>query len=111
MKLLIVGSRGITHFSLSEHIPQGVELIISGGADGVDALAEQYADTHKLSKLILRPQYNRYGRAAPIKRNEQMVAVADAILVIWDGASRGTKYTIDYAKKTGKPVTVILADI
>ena len=40
MKLLIVGSRSITDYDISPHIPAETELIISGGANGVDTLAE-----------------------------------------------------------------------
>ena len=107
MKLLIVGSRGITDFDLSPYIPKEVDTIISGGAEGVDSLAEQYADLHRLSKYILRPRYDVYGRAAPIKRNEKMVEMAEAVLVIWDGHSRGTQFTLNYAKKLGKTVTLV----
>lgn len=107
MKLLIAGSRGITDFDLSIHIPDGVNLIISGGAKGIDTLAEQYADSHGIEKLIVRPQYDKYGRAAPIKRNEKMVELCDAVLAIWDGTSRGTAYTLDYARKKGKKIIQI----
>ena len=107
MKLLIAGSRGIKAFDLSEYIPKETKLIISGGAGGVDALAEKYADEHKISKLILRPQYALYGKGAPLKRNEEMVDIADFVLVIWDGASRGSRYTIEYAKKKNKNVRVV----
>ena len=110
MRLLIAGSRGITEFNLDEYVPEETELIISGGASGIDTLAELYADRRKLSKLILRPKYNRYGRLAPLKRNEQMVELCDAALIIWDGYSRGTKYTLDYAKKVGKKVILIKVD-
>jgi len=108
MKLLIVGSRNIKNFSLSEHVSSKVTLIISGGANGIDRLAEEYADIHRISKLILRPDYARYGKAAPLKRNEEMVALADEVLVIWDGASKGTKYTADFAKKKNKPLTLLV---
>ena len=107
MKLLIVGSRSITDFDLSPYVSADVDTIISGGAGGVDTLAEQYADTHRLSKYIIRPQYNRYHRAAPLKRNEQMVNMADEILIVWDGQSKGTQHTIKYAKKTNKKLTII----
>ena len=107
MKLLIVGSRSITDFDLSPYIPDDVELIISGGANGVDALAEEYADKHRISKLILRPQYKLYHRGAPLKRNDRMVELCDKVLVIWDGVSRGTKHTIDYANMLGKPVEIV----
>ncbi len=107
MKLLIVGSRSITDFDLSPYIPSDIETIISGGAYGIDSLAEQYADLHCLSKYIIRPRYDLYGRAAPIKRNEQMVDMADAVLVIWDSHSKGTQYTLKYAKKKNKPITLV----
>ena len=108
MKLLIAGSRGINKFDLEEYIPEETDLIISGGADGIDSLAEKYADAHRISKLILRPRYDLYGRAAPLKRNETMVDLSDYILVIWDGKSKGTKHTIEYAEKHNKPIKTIL---
>ena len=107
MKLLIVGSRSITDFDLSPYITAEVDTVISGGADGIDSLAERYADLHLLTKYIIRPRYDLYGRAAPLKRNEQMVDMADAVLIIWDGISKGTLYTLNYAKKMNKPIMLV----
>ena len=107
MKLLIVGSRSITDFDLSPYISEDVDTVISGGACGIDCLAEKYADLHRLSKYIIRPRYDLFGRAAPLKRNEQIVDMADAVLVIWDGCSKGTQYTLKYAKKKNKPITLV----
>ena len=107
MKLLIAGSRSITDFDLSPYIPADVDEIISGGAPGIDTLAEKYADDHKLSKHILRPRYHLYKRGAPIKRNEEMIALADRVLVIWDGKSRGAGSTIKCAEKLQKPIQII----
>lgn len=110
MRILIVGSRSIEEFDLSKYVPKSTELIISGGASGVDLIAEKYADKNKISKLILRPKYELYGRAAPLKRNEIMVDLADEVLIIWDGKSRGTKYTADYAVKKNKKVKLIIVE-
>ena len=110
MKLLIAGSRSINDFDLSQYVPKETELIISGGAGGIDTVAEEYADRYKISKLILRPQYSRYGKGAPIKRNEVMVELADRVLVIWDGKSKGAKHTADYAKSLNKDVRIVIAD-
>lgn len=107
MKLLIVGSRSIKDFDLSIYVDEGVDLIISGGAKGIDTLAENYADKNGISKLILRPDYKHYGKAAPIIRNKLMVDISDALIVVWDGKSKGTKHTIDYAQKVNKPLTVL----
>lgn len=107
IKIAVIGSRNITAFDLSDYIPADCGLIISGGAKGVDTLAEQYALAHRIETMILKPDYERFGRGAPLKRNEIMVQQADSVLAVWDGKSRGTKYTIEYAKKQGKPVQVI----
>ena len=107
MKILIAGSRSIEEFDFSPLIPKDTTLIISGGAKGIDALAEKYADKHKISKLILLPQYNLYGKAAPLKRNEMMVDIADMVIVVWDGRSRGTKYTLQYATKKNKNIMLV----
>lgn len=108
MKLLIAGSRNLKDLDISPHIPEGTDFIISGGAVGIDTLAEKYADKHNLSKLILRPKYNIYGKAAPLKRNNEMVELADYVLVFWDGVSRGTKHTIDYANKLDKDIKIVM---
>ena len=107
MKILIAGSRGICDFDLSEYIPEDVELIISGGASGVDSIAEQYADRQRISKLVLRPDYKRYGKGAPLIRNKMMVDIADTVIIIWDGKSRGTKFTLEYARSIQKNIVLI----
>ena len=107
MKLLIAGSRSILEFDLSPHVPDGVDMIISGGACGIDRIAEKYADDKRISKIIMRPDYKRFGKGAPLKRNEQMVDMCDEVLIIWDGKSKGARYTEEYARKRGKIVRVI----
>ncbi len=107
MKICVVGSRSITSFDLAPYIPREAKLIITGGAKGIDALAEEYADKIGLSKLIIRPNYRRYGRAAPLLRNEEMIDMADMVLAVWDGKSKGCEYSIRYAENTGKKILVV----
>ena len=57
--------------------------------------------------LILLPNYKKYGKYAPLKRNEYMVNFADEVLIVWDGVSRGTSYTVNYAQKLGKSIRII----
>ncbi len=99
MKVMIAGSRGI-NIDIDQYIPEDTTLIISGGAIGVDTAAERYADKMGISKIIVRPDYKKYGKVAPLIRNKTMVDMADIVIAIWDGRSRGTKDTIDYAIKT-----------
>lgn len=107
MKLAIIGSRSITSYPLEGVIPAGVTEIISGGARGVDAIARQYAMDNSIPFTEIRPDYARYGRGAPLRRNEEIVARADMVLAIWDGQSRGTAYTIAQCNQSGKPVMVL----
>ena len=110
MNVLVAGSRSIKNFDISPYIPTETELIIAGGADGIDKIAEEYADKHRISKLILRPDYEKYKKAAPLKRNEKMVELADRVLIIWDGKSKGSRYTEKYARSLGKPTELILTE-
>lgn len=110
MKVLISGSRSIENFDISKFIPKETELIICGGAKGIDHIAEKFSDDRKISKLILRPRYDLFGRSAPLRRNETMVELADMVIVIWDGKSKGSKYTIDYTKKKNKALKIIVVE-
>ncbi len=44
MKLLIVGSRSIKNIDIAPYVPESVDTIISGGADGIDSLAALLSD-------------------------------------------------------------------
>lgn len=106
MKVAIVGSRSLINVEISKYIPENVTEIISGGAIGIDTLAEEVTDKRKISKSIIRPEYDKYGRKAPLIRNKEIVERAELVIAFWDGKSRGTKFTIDYAKKLNKKIKV-----
>ena len=107
MKLAIIGSRHIKDFDLELVVPKTVTCIISGGAAGIDTIARVYAQKHNIELIEFFPEYYLYGRSAPIIRNKLIAQEADAVLAIWDGVSKGTAFTISFAKKIGKPVTII----
>ena len=109
MKIAIVGSRKLTVRNIGDYITVCDE-IISGGAVGVDACAAAYAREKGIGLVEILPDYSRYGRAAPIVRNKEIVDRADAVLAFWDGKSKGTASVIQYAKKKGKPCEVILCE-
>ena len=107
MKIAVVGSRGITVQDIGKYIGQAEE-IISGGAVGVDACAAEYARQNGIKLTEFLPQYELYGRAAPIVRNRQIVDYADRVVVFWDGSSRGSLSVIKYAEKMRKSCEIIL---
>lgn len=108
MKLAIIGSRGLWVENLGDYLPPGVTEIVSGGAKGIDTCAREYAREHGLKLTEFLPDYPRYGRGAPLKRNLEIIAYADQVLAFWDGKSPGTKYVIDQCNKYKKKVTVHL---
>lgn len=91
MKAAVIGSRNISINNLDDYIPDDVTEIISGGARGVDTCAKKYALSHNIKLTEFYPEYDKYGKAAPIKRNLLIIDSADIVIALWDGRSRGTK--------------------
>ena len=106
MTVAVVGSRNLTVRDLGQYLPAGVTQIVSGGAKGVDQCARAYAQEKNIPLLECLPDYPKYGRAAPLRRNEEIVRSADLVLAFWDRRSRGTLYTIRFARKIGVGVRI-----
>lgn len=103
MKVAVIGSRSITNIDIERYIPKGITLLITGGAIGIDTVAEKYADRKHIKKQIFFPDYSRFGKSAPLMRNKLIVDNADIVIALWDGVSAGTNYTVKYAERIGKP--------
>ena len=106
MKVGVIGSRGLTVDNLEQYLPEDTTEIVSGGAKGIDTCAREYALSHDIKLTEFLPEYSRYGRGAPLKRNLQIIEYADVVIAFWDGKSKGTKYVIDNCKKQGVQVDV-----
>ena len=108
MRVAIVGSRGLSVTNLEKYLPDGVSEIVSGGAKGIDTCAKEYAQTSGVPLTEFLPEYEKYGKSAPLKRNITIIEYADLVLAFWDGASHGTKYVIDNCKRRGIPIKVFV---
>ena len=109
MKIAIIGSRKIKNPDIEKFVSADDE-IVSGGAVGVDSAAAKFAKEQGLKLTEFLPQYEKYGRAAPIIRNREIVDYAEKVVAFWDGRSRGTLSVIEYAQKTGKPCEIVLCE-
>ena len=109
MKVAVIGSRNVKDIDISRYISD-IEEIVSGGATGVDTCTAEYAQKNGIKLTVFLPRYERYGRAAPIVRNKEIVDYADKILAFWNGTSKGTLSVIKYAEKVGKPCKIILCE-
>ncbi len=107
MKVAIIGSRNLFIEDFTKYIPPKTTEIVSGGARGIDKCAEKYARQRNLKLTVFMPDYDKYGKSAPIIRNREIVNYADSVVAFWDGKSSGTKNVIDVCKKLGKTFCVI----
>ena len=130
MKVIVAGSRHITDYQLVSSVitntiqKYNIEVteIVSGCANGVDALGEQWAlengikvepmpaewdDITVPNALIKTNKWDKeYNARAGFQRNERMAEYGDALIAIWDGRSRGAKDMIKCATKHGLFVLV-----
>ena len=106
MKVAVIGSRNIEVEDVGKYLPRGVTELISGGARGVDSAVRRYAVAEGIPLTEILPDYARYGRGAPLRRNEAIVARADLVVALWDGSSRGTAHVIALCRRLGRPVEI-----
>ena len=105
MKTIIAGSRACTnpaHLELAlEKCGWTPTSVISGGAKGADTLGENWARENQIPLQIIPADWNAFGKAAGHIRNSEMAQKAEALIVLWDGRSPGTRNMIETAKKRG----------
>lgn len=106
MKAAVIGSRSIRIENLGNYLPKNVTEIISGGAVGVDTCAREYANSKSIKLTEFLPDYNKYGRSAPLRRNIEIIENADFVLAFWDGASKSTAFVIKNCREKGVPIRV-----
>jgi hypothetical protein len=113
MKVIIAGSREIDDYNLLleavANAGYDITAVVSGGAKGVDALGERFAEECGLPVYKFPAHWEQYGRAAGPIRNETMAKFGDALIAIWDSKSRGTKHMIDRATAHGLKVHIELS--
>lgn len=114
MKLAIVGTRnpGVNYqewekLLLDKINPDEIQMIISGGAKGVDTYAKLFAARHHKPYMEFAPQYSVYGRYATLKRNTQIVREASTVIAFPSAESRGTYHSIKEAQRFGRRVIVV----
>jgi len=125
MKVAIVGDRNVfDHHLIDKAIKQSgfdITEVVSGGAKGVDSLAERWASDHGVPCKVFKADWNnisvpgaviktnkwhkKYNANAGFDRNQQIVDYADAVIAIQpNGPTSGTQDTVKKTKKTNKPL-------
>lgn len=107
----IVGSRVFEDYEFFDSIVrtkvQPDDLIVSGGARGVDSFAQRWAKEHGHSILIHYPDYSRKGSGATFARNRRIVEDSDLILAFYAKGrfqQGGTANTAKWARELNVPL-------
>lgn len=108
MKVAVIGSRNLVVNNLEDYLPKNTIEIVSGGAKGIDSCAKLYAIKNNIKLTEFLPQYSKYGKKAPLIRNQLIIDYADCVFAFWDGTSRGTKFVINACRKQGKPLRLFM---
>jgi hypothetical protein len=86
-------------------------ILIHGMARGADRLAHEVAEELGLEIRPCPAEWEKYGKAAGIIRNRQMLAEdkPDLVLAFHPNLAeaRGTKHMVEVARKAGVPVEII----
>lgn len=112
MNIGIVGSRNFKNLdkvtAMVRDLLNDDDVVISGGARGVDSTAEKAARERGLEVIIYRPDWKKHGKRAGFLRNKKIVDKSDTIVAFWDGESKGTVLTMDLAEKNNKRLELVL---
>lgn len=112
MKVIISGSRTYNDKTLIwktlDESKFPITELISGGAQGVDLIGEEWAHSKNIPVKTYKPHYAiENPKYAPLIRNADMAQVGEALIAIWKDNSRGTAHMIKCMTDLGKPVEVI----
>jgi len=106
MKTIIAGGRDFKDFQyleacISEVLLYGwnISTVISGAAKGADNLGEAWALSFDIRVQKFPANWEKYGKGAGPRRNEEMAKEAEALIAFWDGESKGTRDIISRALK------------
>ena len=113
MKLIIAGSRTlkpsvkeIASVVYANRI--AITQVVSGTAGGVDRCGEAYAVAADQPIKRFPADWDTYGKAAGHIRNKKMAEYADALLLIWDGKSKGSANMKTNMQKLNKPIYEVI---
>ena len=116
-KVIVAGSRNFNDYNLmSKKLNYYFQnrndiVIVSGTCYGADKLGEKYAKEHNLGLLQFPADWNKYGKSAGYRRNEQMHKFISQFenrgcVCFWDGSSKGTQHNFKLAEQFKTPLRI-----
>ena len=114
MRTIIAGSRSIIDLkyivAAVKESTFDISVIIEGEANGVDVLVWRYGMINNIPVEPFLAKWNEFGKSAGYKRNVEMANNAEALILVWDGKSKGSKHMLDVAKTKGLKTFVYIPE-
>ena len=79
----------------------GISEVVCGMAKGIDETGRYWGESARVPVKQFPADWDAHGKAAGPIRNKQMAEYADALILIWDGKSRGSASMLRLAKDAG----------
>lgn len=116
MDVIIAGTRDFDDYDLLAWVMDtelliDIDQVVCGMARGADELGAKWAKENDIPVAEYPADWDKFGKSAGYRRNEEMAENADACIAFWDGESRGTKHMIDLALEHGLDLHVIRYDL
>lgn len=111
MKAIIAGTSTATQRDLFNALSgcsfvNSITEVVSGCAPGADTHGEFFAACKDIPVVEFPANWNTHGKAAGPIRNQAMADYADALILVWDGKSRGSRDMLRKARAKGLRVFV-----
>jgi hypothetical protein len=116
-RVVVCGSRDFDDYNFAESClnwilakkrNEGYEIVVvSGCAKGADKIGERYAYKQGFKVDTHPADWEKYGKRAGYIRNIEMIDSCDGVVAFWNGESKGTKHSIDYANEKNVPCVVV----
>ena len=78
-------------------------VLVHGGGPGVEKIAARWAERNGVDQVVCKPDWDRHGRAAPFRRNEELLNLLPKGVIAFPGSGI-TENLVDRARQLGIPV-------
>ena len=86
----------------------GDMILVHGGGPGAEKVAASWAERNAVHQIVCKPDWDRHGRAAPFRRNDDLLNLLPKGVVAFPGSGI-TENLIDKARQLGIPVHRVAA--
>ena len=83
-------------------------VLVHGGGPGVEKIAASWAERNGVHQIVCKPDWDRHGRAAPFRRNDELLNLLPKGVIAFPGSGI-TENLVDKARQLGIPVQKIAA--